>query len=50
MPNMERIREVVTGPLDAEYVRQKTGAGWKLIAVEWERLAEESKSEPSLTS
>jgi len=33
----ERIREVVPGSLDPEDVKRKTEAGWKLVAVEWER-------------
>jgi hypothetical protein len=28
---------VVTGSVDLEYVRQKTEAGWKLVAIEWRR-------------
>jgi hypothetical protein len=41
MAKMERIREIVSGPLDTEYLRKKTDAGWKLAAVEWQRQAEE---------
>ncbi len=37
MARVERIREVVTGTIDLEYVRQKTEAGWKLVAMEWRR-------------
>jgi hypothetical protein len=37
MPRVERIREVVTGSVDLEYVRQKSEAGWKLVAMEWRR-------------
>src|SRR6201996_7313906 len=37
MPKIERIREVVTGSVDLNYVRQKTDAGWKLVAMEWRR-------------
>src|SRR5215469_8486638 len=37
MPRIERIREVVTGSVDLDYVRQKTEAGWKLVALEWRR-------------
>jgi hypothetical protein len=50
MSKLERVREVVKGPLDAEYVRQRTDNGWKLIAVEWERMTEENKPEASLTA
>jgi hypothetical protein len=37
VPKIERIREVVTGSVDLDYVRQKTEAGWKLVALEWRR-------------
>ena len=40
MSKIERIREVVTGPLDPAYLKQKTEAGWELVAVEWQRAAE----------
>lgn len=37
MAKVERIREVVTGSVDLEYMKQKTEAGWKLVAMEWRR-------------
>src|SRR5262249_28019569 len=37
MAKVERIREVVTGSVDMDYVRRKTEAGWKLVAMEWRR-------------
>ncbi len=37
MAKVESIRETVTGSVDLEYVRQKTEAGWKLVAMEWRR-------------
>jgi len=37
MAKVERIREVITGSVDLDYVRQKTEAGWKLVALEWRR-------------
>ncbi|HXO38781.1 MAG TPA: recombinase family protein [Candidatus Acidoferrum sp.] len=37
MAKVERIRETVTGSVDLEYVRQKTEAGSKLVAMEWRR-------------
>ena len=40
MAKIERIREVVTGSVDLEYMRQKTEAGWKLVAMEWRREIE----------
>jgi hypothetical protein len=40
MAKVERIREVVTGSVDLEYMRQKAEAGWKLAALEWRREIE----------
>jgi hypothetical protein len=37
MARVERIREIVTGSVDLEYMKQKTDAGWKLVAMEWRR-------------
>jgi hypothetical protein len=37
MAKIERIRELVTGSVDMDYVRSKTEAGWKLVAMEWRR-------------
>ncbi len=45
MPKVERIRETVTGPLGFDYVKQRTDAGWHLVAVEWEREVEEAAPE-----
>ena len=42
MARIERIREVVTGPVDPELWKQKTEAGWKLVALEWRREIEQS--------
>ena len=39
MAEGERIRESMQGPLDAMYVKQREQAGWKLVAVEWERAS-----------
>lgn len=39
MADGERIRESLQGPLEATYVKQREQAGWKLVAVEWERAA-----------
>jgi hypothetical protein len=43
MAKVERIREVLSRPLEPEYVKQKAEAGWKLVAVEWERQVEDEK-------
>ncbi len=39
MADSERVRESLQRPLDAAYVKQRELAGWKLVAVEWERAA-----------
>jgi Recombinase len=49
MAKIERIREVVTGSVDMDYVRKKTEAGWKLVAMEWRReIAGEESTEAVL--
>jgi hypothetical protein len=47
MARVERIRESVAGPVDAEHMREKTAAGWRLVALEWQRETpgEEAESE-----
>src|SRR5690242_15883802 len=37
MANEERLREVISGPLDPGYLRQREAAGWRVAAVEWVR-------------
>jgi hypothetical protein len=37
MAKVERIREVLHGPLTEDYVRERLEENWKLVAVEWER-------------
>ncbi|MCU1232157.1 MAG: hypothetical protein JWP63_124 [Candidatus Solibacter sp.] len=37
MPNKERIREAVSGLPTLEHLVERTEAGWKLAALEWER-------------
>jgi hypothetical protein len=39
MAKIERIRELLEGKLDTEYVRQRQQAGWRMVGVEWEREA-----------
>lgn len=48
MAKVERIRELVTGSVDLDYVRQKTEAGWKLVAMEWRRESPGDKLEQSI--
>jgi hypothetical protein len=35
-----RIREPLTGSPTLEYLNERMGAGWKLVALEWEKPAE----------
>ena len=44
MVKLERVREILSGTLDAKYLSQKAAQGWKLVAinvaVEWQREVE----------
>jgi len=40
MKKTERMRQAVSGSLDAAEVKQQAEKGWKLVAVEWERDVE----------
>ena len=40
MAKVERIREVLSKPLEPEDLKQRAEAGWKMAAVEWEREVE----------
>ena len=46
MARIERIRETMAGPVDAEHMRQKTEAGWRLVALEWQREIPGEEAEP----
>ena len=48
MARIERIRELVTGPVDMEQLRQKTDAGWQLVALEWRREIQGDETEPAI--
>jgi hypothetical protein len=39
MADSERIHESVEGSLDPQYVGERQKAGWRLVGVEWERVA-----------
>jgi hypothetical protein len=43
---MQRIRDLVTGPVTVDYFQRRSNEGWKLVAVEWTREAEEVEAEP----
>lgn len=45
MKKTERVRQVVSGVLDAEDLKQQAEKGWKLVAVEWEREIETAENQ-----
>src|SRR5713226_5519776 len=48
MAKIERVREELSSPPTPDYWKQRTGAGWRLAAVEWAREAQSEKpSEPA---
>jgi len=47
MAKLERVRESVEGSLDPEYVKQRERAGWRLVAVEWQRESDSAAPEPA---
>ncbi|HMD96187.1 MAG TPA: recombinase family protein [Terriglobia bacterium] len=46
MAKVERIRELMRDVVGPDYFREKTEAGWKLVAVEWQREIESGPEEP----
>jgi len=50
MAKVERIREVLQEPLTPEYLRERTAAGWKPVAVEWQRETETAETDPGRLS
>ena len=47
MPRVERVREVLSGPLSSSYIEKKSVEGWKPVAVVWEREVEGDAPEPA---
>lgn len=47
MPRVERMREVLSGPLTQPHIEQKFKEGWKAVAVVWEREARTGSTQPS---
>ena len=45
MKKTERMRQVVSGPLEVETLKQQAEKGWKLVAVEWEREVETAEDQ-----
>jgi hypothetical protein len=48
MPMVERVRECVSGLPAPEYFAERSEAGWRLTALEWEHDAEPRGPAPSL--
>jgi hypothetical protein len=38
-PKFDRVREVLRHPIDSAHLDQRTAAGWRMVAIEWERPA-----------
>jgi hypothetical protein len=47
MARIEHVREVLQRPLDLVYLMQRAEAGWKLVALEWERKIEGEEPQPA---
>lgn len=45
MKKTERLRQTVSGSLDAEGLKHQAEKGWKLVALEWEREMETAEGE-----
>jgi hypothetical protein len=45
MAKLERVREIVRDSLTTEYLQQKADAGWRLVALEWQREVEAEAEE-----
>lgn len=43
MAKLERVREAFAGRLDLEDINRKITAGWRLVALEWERESSEAE-------
>jgi hypothetical protein len=39
MGRIERLREAAKSPLELNYFTERAAAGWRLVAIEWEREA-----------
>jgi hypothetical protein len=46
MKKVEWVREALSAWPSAEYLRQREGAGWRIVAVEWEREVEAESPAP----
>jgi hypothetical protein len=46
MAKIERIREALARPVDAEYFKTRLNEGWRPVAIHWEREVEEAADQP----
>jgi len=44
MAYFERIRDVISGPVSPEVIRQRTTAGWQMVSIEWRRELPDSET------
>lgn len=44
MARVERMREILPGPLTAAHIDQKSAEGWRPVAVVWERRVEDGQA------
>jgi hypothetical protein len=44
MAHFERIRDVVSGPVSGDVMRQRAAAGWQLVSMEWRRELPDAES------
>ncbi len=40
MGKAERMREILHGPIDLQKIQERADAGWRPVAIEWERAGE----------
>ena len=45
MPRMERMREATQGFISLQELQNRSAAGWKLVALEWERESQDGLEE-----
>jgi Recombinase len=46
MGKIERVREAAKSPLELNYFTERAAAGWRLVALEWEREVPAAAGEP----
>jgi hypothetical protein len=47
MARTERVREAARSPLELDYFTERAAAGWRLVALEWERDVPGEVQEPA---